>query len=251
LKLRNELFVFSVPKMLRKYFLFNRSLLKELSKISWEVIKNYYKNTCKRCEGKPAAAAVIQTFGDYLSFNPHMHILAADGCFGEDGFFYVPAIKIDTAHLEKLFIYRIFKMLLSKGFITERTVELILSWRHSGFGIYCGDRIYPKDTMSTENLARYIIRASFSQERMKYFRQEAKVTYRSKYSSKVKEFSSLEWMAALVSHIPDRGEQTVRYLGYYSNATRGRLKKEEDMPQWHIIEDEYPKKLNRSWARLT
>jgi hypothetical protein len=27
-------------------------------------------------------------------------------------------------------------------------------------------------------------------------------------------------------------------LGYYSNATRGRLKKEDDMPQWYILEDE-------------
>ncbi|MBU4450104.1 MAG: transposase [Actinobacteria bacterium] len=42
----------------------------------------------KKTESSPAAVAVIQTFGDYLSFNPHMHILAADGCFSEDGFFY-------------------------------------------------------------------------------------------------------------------------------------------------------------------
>jgi hypothetical protein len=48
---------------------------------------------------------------------------------------------------------------------------------------------------------------------MKYFPEEAKVTYRSKYSKEEKEFSSLEWMAALCSHIPDRGEQTVRYYG--------------------------------------
>ncbi|GAG92604.1 unnamed protein product, partial [marine sediment metagenome] len=98
--------------------------------------------------------------------------------------------------------------------------------------------------------ARYIIRASFSQERMKYYPDETKVTYQSKYGKDTKEFSSLEWMAALVSHIPDRGGQTVRYLGYYSNATRGRLKKEENQPQFHIIEDESPRSLNRSWARL-
>ncbi len=164
-----------------------------------------------------------------------MHILAADGCFGKDGFFYAPSINIDNASLEKLFIHKIFKMLLSKGFITERVVELISSWRHSGFGVYCGKRIYPKDTRSTENLARYIIRASFSQERMKYYPGQAKVTYQSKYGKEVKEFSSLEWMAALVSHIPDRGGQTARYLGYYSNATRGRLKKEENQPEFHIV----------------
>lgn len=139
-----------------------RSLLKELSKISWEVIKDYYISTCRKDGGSPAAVAVIQTFGDYLSFNPHMHILAADGCFSGDGFFYAPSINIDTASLEKLFIHKIFKMLLSKGLITERVIELISSWRHTGFGVYCGKRINPKEERPTENLARYIIRASFS-----------------------------------------------------------------------------------------
>ena len=235
---------------MRIYFLFNRNLLKELSKISWEVIREYYRSTCRKDEGNPAAVAVIQTFGDYLSFNPHMHILAADGCFGDDGFFYAPSINIDTESLEKLFIHKIFKMLLAKGLITERVIELISSWRHTGFSVYSGKRIYPKDKISTENLARYIIRASFSQERMKYYPDQSKVTYQSKYGKDVKEFGCLEWMAALVSHIPDRGGQTVRYLGYYSNVTRGRLKKEGDEPQFHIIEDESPGGLNRSWARL-
>ncbi len=90
-----------------------------------------------------------------------------------------------------------------------------------------------KDKRSTENLARYIIRASFSQDRMKYFPDEEKVTYQSKYGKDVKEFDPLEWMAALVSHIPDRGGQTFRYYGCYSNVTRGRLKKERDEPQYH------------------
>jgi len=57
-------------------------------------------------------------------------------------------------------------------------------------------------------------------------------------------------MAALVCHIPDKGGQTVRYYGAYSNVTRGRLKKEGDEPQLHIIEDESSGGLNRSWAQL-
>jgi len=91
-----------------------------------------------------------------------MYILASDGCFGKDGFFYASPIRIDTSSLEELFIYRVYKMLLSKGLITERVIELILSWRHSGFGLYCGNRISPSEARSIENLARYIIRASFS-----------------------------------------------------------------------------------------
>jgi hypothetical protein len=35
----------------------------------------------------------IQTFGDFLGFNPHLHILISDGCFYEKGLLTVfPAI---------------------------------------------------------------------------------------------------------------------------------------------------------------
>ena len=85
---------------------------------------------------------------------------------------------------------------------------------------------------------------------MEYYPQRPLVIYESKYDKKVTEFDSLEWMAALISHIPDRGAQTVHYYGYYSNATRGRLKKEDSQPEYHIIEDDNPTELNRSWARL-
>jgi len=249
-KVPHRHFVFSMPKILRIYFLFNRNLLKELSRISWETVGDYYRSICRKDGASPAAVAVIQTFGDYLSFNPHMHILAADGCFGGDGFFYAPGINIDTASIEKLFIHKIFKMLLKKGLITERVVDLISSWAHTGFSVYSGKRIYPKDKISTENLARYVIRASFSQDRMKYYPDRPMVTYESKYGKDIAEFEPLEWMATLVSHIPDRGAQTVHYYGAYSNVTRGRLKKEKVEPEFHIIEDNSPGKLNRSWARL-
>ena len=85
---------------------------------------------------------------------------------------------------------------------------------------------------------------------MEYYPQRPLVIYESKYDKKVTEFDSLEWMAALISHIPDRGVQTVHYYSYYSNATRGRLKKEDSQPEYHIIEDDNPTELNRSWARL-
>jgi hypothetical protein len=64
-----------------------------------------------------------------------------------------------------------------------------------------------------ENLARYIIRASFSQERMTYIREECKVIYKSKDGRQQKAFDALEWLAAMSSHIPDKGEQMIRY--YY------------------------------------
>ncbi|MBN1843896.1 MAG: transposase, partial [Deltaproteobacteria bacterium] len=39
---------------------------------------------------------------------------------------------------------------------------------HSGFNVYCGNAIWPHNEEGLENVARYIIRAPFSQERMTY-----------------------------------------------------------------------------------
>ncbi len=107
----------------------------------------------------------------------------------------------------------VLKMLLAKGKISPDIIVLLDKWRHTGFNAYCGPRILPWQESSMENLARYIIRASFSQERMTYHRESGQVEYQSKDGSKTKVFDALEWMAAMCSHIPGRGEQMARYLG--------------------------------------
>jgi len=103
-----------------------------------------------------------------------------------------------------------------------------------------------------ENLARYIIRASFSQERMKYLDQEGKVVYMSKDGKKTKAFPALEWLAAMCSHIPNRGEQMVRYYGYYSNVSRWKRQQagnDDAVPC--ILESQGDEKtFRRNWARL-
>jgi hypothetical protein len=71
-------------------------------------------------------------------------------------------------------------MLLSKRKITQDLVSMLLSWHHSGFNVFCGPRIQPGDQQAMENLARYIIQASFSWERMTYIPKESKISYQSK-----------------------------------------------------------------------
>ncbi len=66
-------------------------------------------------------------------------------------------------------------MLLSKEKITPELVDRHKVWRHSGFNVFCGPRIQPGDEKAMESLARYLIRACFSQERMTYLPDKAKV----------------------------------------------------------------------------
>ena len=51
--------------------------------------------------------------------------------------------------------------------------------------------------------------------------------YCSKGGSEVKVFDALEWIAAMCSHVPNKGEQMVRYYGYYSNLSRAKWRKAE------------------------
>ena len=69
---------------------------------------------------------------------------------------------------------------MRKGKIPEEVVKLILSWRHSGFKVRCDPRIQPGDEKMMENLARYVVRESFSRERVTYLLDEPKVIYQSK-----------------------------------------------------------------------
>jgi len=96
------------------------------------------------------------------------------------------------------------------------------------------------------NLARYIIRASFSQERMTYIKKDSKASYQSKDGTEEKVFDALEWLAAMCSHVPNKGEQMVRNDGYYSNASRGKRNKNAQGECIHsILEPEELSKEHR------
>ena len=138
----------------------------------------------------------------------------------------------DGKDLGDLFRHEVFKMLKAEGKIGDAFIKKLMNWRHSGFNVYCGNAIWPHNEEGLENLARYIIRASFSQERMTYIPAHEssdvtpKVIYESKDGNTKETFDALDWLALLTTHIPNRGEQMVRYYGYYSNKSRGMRKKE-------------------------
>ncbi len=87
---------------------------------------------------------------------------------------------------------------------------------------------------------------------MTYIREESKVIYQSKDGKEEKVFDALEWLAAMASHVPDKGEQLVRYYGFYSNVSRGRRKKQDqdDIIPSILESDGSSKAYRKNWARL-
>ncbi len=102
-------FVFSIPKILRRYFLYDRKLLADLSRCAWESLKVFIQDAVPEDNPIPGAVIAIQTFGDFLGFNPHCHILVTDGCFyGSRGMFRV-APPLELKKLEAIFLMTFLK----------------------------------------------------------------------------------------------------------------------------------------------
>jgi hypothetical protein len=124
--------VLSIPEILRRYFLYDCDckLLSDLSRCGWEALKLYFHKSVKGKKAVPGGVIAIQSFGDFLGFNPHLHILISDGCFHENGMFSISPY-IDTDVLEQIFCHMVLKMLLAKGKISKDMIALIDKWRHT------------------------------------------------------------------------------------------------------------------------
>jgi hypothetical protein len=89
-KIPHRHFVFSIPKILRRYFPYDRKLLADLSRCAWESLKVFSQKAVHENDPMPGTVIAMETFGDFLGYHSHTHILVSDGCFyGNKGMFRV------------------------------------------------------------------------------------------------------------------------------------------------------------------
>ncbi len=149
-------YVFTVPQMLRPIFSRRRGLLGELCHIVERLLIEAYSGAA--VEGRPGLILFVQTFGDLVTFNPHIHVLTADGIFRADGVFVaLPAVPVKL--LEQGFRSEVLKLLVAEGAIGERLSASMLAWRHSGFSVHNGVRVRAGDVEGRKKLAQYMLRA--------------------------------------------------------------------------------------------
>ena len=115
-------------------------------------------------------------------------------------------------------------MMVSKRRLSAEFAQNISNWRHSGFQVHCGPPVEADQPQALERLAAYILRPSFASTRVRYLAGSGQVQYRTA-KGVARSMDALDWIAQVVSHIPDPGEQWLRYDGWYSNASRGKRRK--------------------------
>ncbi|MGB6866179.1 MAG: transposase, partial [Candidatus Aminicenantaceae bacterium] len=101
-------------------------------------------------------------------------------------------------------------------------------------------------------VGKYMIRPLLSLERLSLDEQEGKVCYRyGEGAEELERMDYLEFIARVTSHIPDKGQVTVRYFGLYANAHRGKVRKgQPDKHPFIIVEEESPRIPRRGWAEM-
>jgi hypothetical protein len=236
-------YVLAITRMLRPYFQRHRWLLKRLCALAHESLAEYLRTALECPKGVPGIIMTLHTFGEYLDFQPHIHALVADGLFVREalppepaattapdkprpacpGFLPLPETPLKP--LEEVFRAKVINLLVEQRLLPVERVQVLYSWKHSGFNVHAGEQVPPEAKADLEGLAQYILRNPFSVEKMTLESPGDIVIYRSRLNAKINRnfevFTPTDFLAAITQHIPDKGAQMVRYYGWYSNKMRG------------------------------
>jgi hypothetical protein len=234
--------------MLRIFFKYNRRLLGELCRCALRSLTHYFEVTTGS-ELMPGVIAAIQTFGARINFHPHLHFLVTEGGVDQAGLFHkVP--RFNDSRLAEIFTREPLADLVRKQLLSPEWAERLLSWRHTGFNVH--SRVRARTKKEAERVGKYMIRPLLSLERLSLDEREAQVGYRyGKEAKDLERMDYLEFIARVTSHIPDKGQVTVRYYGLYANAHRGKVRKSAAVPlALRMVEDEQKPFPSKGWAAM-
>jgi hypothetical protein len=125
------------------------------------------------------------------------------------------------------------------GILVPQTFGGMANWNphvHALYSVHCGKTIKACDADGRKTLSEYISRAPFSLERMSFNDGSDTVLYRGEHfhPTLARNFDvsdPLEWIARITSHIPKKGAKQVIYYGAYSQAWRGRERRQGILPK--------------------
>ena len=124
-------------------------------------------------------------------------------------------------------------LLKNKGLLSDERIKLILSFRNSGFSVDTSPTVWPQDLQGLERISRYLLRCPVSLSRIHWTPGSKTLFYESKSSHDDPLFSHpkgetldiLEFIARVLTQIPEPRVHGVRYSGAYSSKARAYRKK--------------------------
>jgi len=250
--------VLTIPKRLRAYCLYRRRLLGEIARVAARTVTAAIRTLTGERDLSVGVVACLQTHGSRANWHPHLHLLVTDGGFRPDGTF-VSWPAHDTARLTEAFRRAVLRLFVRLELFAEDQAAGMLAWPHSGFHVHTAVWVPEDDRPFATRLARYCARNPVALERLTYDRAATTVTYRSDKSegptAGTETADPLEFLARVLTHIPDKGQVTTRYYGWYANRPRGMRRRAQpaaaDAPVPIMTAPRVaPTEATRRWAAL-
>jgi hypothetical protein len=144
-------------------------------------------------------------------FNPHIHALVARGVWTADGQ-WLPVPYVDPHAAELLFRHKIFKILKKHGLLSDERIELLMSWRHTGFSIDNSVTVYPSDEQGLERLARYMLRSPLSLQRLHYSPETQQLIYQAKQGhdrEATQIIDPMDFIARVLMQVPEPNKHSI------------------------------------------
>jgi hypothetical protein len=189
---------------------------------------------------------LIQTHGDELNWNCHLHLLAADGVFDtgdSEKIVFHPCEFWDVLKMAEIFRFTLISLLHKQQVISDDLATNLMSWPHSGFHVHASDPFPATDKEQLERRLAYAFRTPVSLSQITY--RNTGVTLRTRKGNTLL-FSPLDFLARLTLHIPDTYQHMRRYAGLYASATRRFLGLQKKTPA--VTVSDHP--CLPRWARL-
>jgi hypothetical protein len=252
--------VLTIPKRLRAWCLHRRKLLGDIAPVAARTVATAVRTLTREDDLSVGIVACIQTHGSLANWHPHLHMIVTDGGFRSDGTF-VPWPAHDTVRLTEAFRRAVLRLFVRRGILEDNAARSMLEWPHSGFHVHDSVFVPEADTDFALRLARYCARNPVALERMEFSARAEKVSYRSDktegLTARTEMLDPLEFLARLVTHIPDRRQVMTRYYGWYANRPRGVRRKlatgaqASDAPVVFAEREELSlREARRRWAEL-
>jgi len=215
--------VFSVPDIIWFVVRKNRNLQKVLMDATTKTIKKCFRKTLKK-DLEIGIICVLHPFGRDLIFKPHVHVVVTNGGFTKDNkFVKLKYISYDMLHKK----WQYYLLIELKKHVSKKIIDYCFNKYPNGFAAYIKPEIIYSGKHLAQYIGRYLRHPAIADSRIIFY--DKKIVRFCYLDHKVKkrvvsEMSVMEFISAIIQHIPDKNFKMIRYYGLYSRKGKKKVK---------------------------
>jgi len=227
-------FTMSIPSVLWSVFEKNRIILKDYMDIAIKVITKVMTLRLAKYI-TPGLIVALHTFGKDLCFKPHLHCIVTEGGVNKYGE-WINNNYFPYEIFRKKWQYQLLMMLKKKKVISPEMTNMLFKKYENGFYINDSSALYKNkiNNFKKQNgkklfkyIARYFRHPAVAESRLlKYDHKYVSFWYEENSGNKVvKSMIVLDFIKAIVGHIPESQFKTVRHYGLYARNKSNKIKR--------------------------